>query len=182
MTRGAATATGHVHPIAPLSSDDIGLADPFSPFALDRFRPSAVYSVRDGSTAVTAGGNGQLGFTADSFNFVHQAITGDFDVKVRVFRLDILHGTASAGLVVREDLTPESRNFSIQASPANGDSNYHAAFRDLPDGSRADGSSSVWGDNLAAQVHAAWPDAWCRLTRVGQTFTAYVGSGGVYLF
>src|SRR5207302_9950129 len=113
-----------------------------------------------------------------SFNFIHQPITGDFDAKVRVFRLDILHGTAAAGLDVREDLTPGSRNFSLQASPVNGDANYHARIRDI-----ADGASDLWGTdgagNIASHYQAAWPNAWCRLQRLGQTFTAYVGSDGI---
>jgi len=157
---GGGTATGHVQALTPLVSVDLG--DP-----PDHYRPGSVYAWSDGTMTVTAGGLGLLG-PKDGGNFLYQPVTGDFDVKVRVSRLDQLLGSTSAGLMVRENLSAGSRNFNAVVVTRDG-GQYRAGFRPDQD------AAAPWGD--ATQV--TWPNAWLRLKREGQTFTAYYGDNGV---
>lgn len=103
--------------------------------------------------------------TSDQFRFVHRQITGDFDMRVRVESLGFTNAQSMAGLMARATLDGNSRNVFVKA--------------------RADGSdrmtyrSSTGGSTVGAgSGTVSFPNAWLRMTRVGNTFTTYASNDG----
>ncbi|QJE98190.1 hypothetical protein [Luteolibacter luteus] len=75
----------------------------------------------DASTTVTAGGGDTYG-TADSFTYLHEQRTGDFDVKVLLHNVDADDPTgqqtsAKGSLQVRASLSPGSPNIQVSGIP-----------------------------------------------------------------
>jgi len=127
------------------------------------------------TTVVTAGqaydmsaAGTRIGGTSDQFRFVYTAITGDFDIKVRIAAFSATDAWAKAGLMVRSSLSDNSPMFAAFAQASSGDDG--VVTRAKP------------GAN-AAQTTAGspkYPNAWLRIRRVGDTFTAYYGTDGTY--
>lgn len=112
----------------------------------------------------------------DSFNFVHQERTGDFDVRVQMTRLDQVNPSTRGGLMVREDLNAGSRNFFVGTYAAGGDNHWVSTIRMEMDG--ATGLAS--GDSYVIRGSTfAYPNVWFRLMRAGNTFTAFYGTDGI---
>ncbi|MEY2408708.1 MAG: large repetitive protein, partial [Verrucomicrobiota bacterium] len=63
-------------------------------------------------------GNGNFSGTNDSFSFGFEQRRGDFDVKVRVARLDFADAWTTAGLMAREDLGTNSRYTAVLSTPS----------------------------------------------------------------
>ena len=163
---GGGTASGLVQSFPPLISIDLGNPP-------ESYYPGSVYSFRNHSIAVTAAGINSIGWNQDRANFLYETIAGDFDLKVRVSRLDIVLGYTSAGLMVRENLNPGSRNYTILALAAGWAGNYQAWSRDA-----ADSLESFWPNQSADSYRVDYPNGWMRLQRTGQTFTAYISTDG----
>jgi len=114
----------------------------------------------------------------DGFHFVYEEKTGDFDVVVRVQRLDPTSPWAKAGLMARENLTPGSRNLNVVVDPAAvetvagglGANLYEANNRPLADLY----STNNWADVVPrANAGVPYPNAWMRLKRAGNEFRGY---------
>ena len=125
---------------------------------------STITAAGDGYN-ITATGTGFNG-NADQGNFAYQVWDGDFDVCVRVAALGTPDVFANAGLMAREDLTASGRFAAALATPA------------------MNGCFFAWRDPAASRTSqtgnfpANYPDTWLRLSRVGDTFTAYAGYDG----
>lgn len=141
-------------------------------------------------------GAGEMGGTYDESTFAYEEITGDFDKRVRVASQEASSIEARAGLMVREVLdekkarpidpaNPEeafSRYLQIHVNPVGtaftefdgtpvpGRNLYQINFRPLPGG--------VTEQPLADTNAPAYPNAWMRLKRVGQTFFVFRGTDG----
>jgi hypothetical protein len=167
LTGSHTTAVNRV----PLTDADIGNAgDPAIPSG---FYPS-------GTNAFTVECEGSdIWDTHDGFNFAYEMKTGDFDVVVRQKSTTHTSNWAKGGLMVRETLDQSSRDWNIVNDPASADGIM------APDGSglganavecnaRVDtsGASAAWSGGVAGTV-PAYPNAWVRLTRVGQLLSAY---------
>jgi len=137
-----------------LASVDIGSPAP----------PSDVFTCDGNTITITAGGNDIWG-NRDQFSFVGKAVEGDFDVQVRVTRLDFIGNNSSkAGLTMRETLDPKSRQHLVNVNPQAGANQYEALFREF------EGSlSTSWGGAFGVSL----PDGWMRLQRQGDMLTAY---------
>jgi hypothetical protein len=92
---------------APLQSDDIG--NPAIP---------GYTKATNGGLDIAAGGEDTWG-TSVEFRFAHQKRTGDFDVAVRVESLTAPHLYSRAGIMAREDLSPDSRHVFFLVFPDN---------------------------------------------------------------
>ncbi|MDB6133948.1 MAG: hypothetical protein JWM59_2191 [Verrucomicrobiales bacterium] len=150
--------------ILPWISEDIGLVDPPS---------SASATGADAFDVKTAGAD--IWLTQDSFHFVHQDRTGDFDVRVQMARLDPVNGSTRGGLMVREDLGAGSRNFFVGTYPAAGDNHWVSTARQETDGD----TTLAPGDSyVIREAGFAYPNVWFRLMRAGNTFTAFYGTNG----
>jgi regulation of enolase protein 1 (concanavalin A-like superfamily) len=91
---------------APWLIDDVGLVG-----------ISADASFEDDTFSVATEGNGFR--TSDSFGFIHQTLSGDGQVIGRIIDVENTTGSASAGIMIREDLTLNSRFAMVSLTPAN---------------------------------------------------------------
>ncbi|HOX04269.1 MAG TPA: PA14 domain-containing protein, partial [Candidatus Paceibacterota bacterium] len=149
---------------------------------------------------ITAGGSDIWG-TADQMVFAYKNMTGNFDLKFRGVSLWMTNSTFAAnnwakmGLMARESTNANSRNVFSAATPtgtmANGTASqntYTAQHRPANAGnsySSADGTLPLWPVVAGLQPGAlprptvTYPNTWCRLQRVGNTFYYYYSSDGV---
>lgn len=126
----------------------------------------------------------------DETTFVYEQVTGDFDKKVRVQYQDGSSTWARAGLIVRDVLnfgvdratqvTSAGRYQKCHVNPVGpvltGPGN---AGNALWEGNRrlvtgGDSNTAISSNNAAPM----YPGAWCRIQRVGQTFTIYRSDDG----
>ncbi len=111
---------------------DLVLADVDTPV------PGEVVTHADGAVTVTAGG-GDTYETSDSFTYLHEQRTGDFDVQVRVIELSVddpggAQQSAKGALHVRTSLEPGSPNVQVNATPVDGANYIETIARPLADG------------------------------------------------
>ena len=128
-------------------------------------------AVDESSVFYIWGGGSSIGGGSDAFRFVHQSISGDFELVARVAvqrNVDPLAETRSdsaAGVMVREGTGAGARHVSVVATPGSGVS---LRWRD------ATGASGG-----VATVSTLKQPVWVRLRRAGNTFTGYYsGNGG----
>jgi len=128
---------------------------------------------------VTAGGS-DIWNNADGFRYVYGQYTGDFDLKVRIPRLDPTDRWSKAGFVIRQDLTPGSPDLSAVITPhetaldgtGDGANDFEAGMRTAAAGATAD-----WGGRPTNSF--PWTNVWIRVQRVASTFKAFEGTDGV---
>ncbi len=132
----------------------------------------SVFSARADTFEITASGS-DIGGTNDHFRFLRQTATGNFDMAVRVTRLDPTDSLSKAGLMARENLTPGSRTIQTYFTPTAGSDEVEVAVRTSPNGTTTDS-----GFQIGPRASASSND-WLRLTRIGNIFTAYHGTNGV---
>jgi hypothetical protein len=122
------------------------------------FPPGSAFSCNEGDADILAGGADIWG-TADQFHYLYTTRTGDFDVKVKVERLDAADTWSKAGIVARASLDGASASVAAYTGPWL----YQAAIRRgtaLP--------TEGFGPNPVSEL----PNAWIRLRRCGHVFTA----------
>lgn len=157
------------------------------------------------SDAVSAGPDGfdlisggiQFWERYDESTFAYEQITGDFDKRIRVAFQDDTSAYARAGLMAREVLDEGksrptdpfdpaqafSRYVQVHVNPPktadgqDGNNAYEVLVRSFPGGI---GSPDLPTESLALadNVSPAYPNAWVRLKRSGQTFSFYRGNDG----
>jgi len=135
-------------PPSPWTSDDIGT------------RTIAGFSsYDDGKYTVKGGGNDIWGAT-DEFRYVHQPLLGDGEIVARVTAQSDTYEWAKAGIMIKESAVPGAPYALIALTPSHG-MHFQAKFNE-------DGGGFPY----------AFPDAWMKLTRVGDTVTAYQSDDG----
>jgi hypothetical protein len=132
--------------------------------------------------------------TYDEATFVYEQVSGDFDKKLRVEYQDGSSQWARAGLVVREvtgfgaDRNTQTTNAlagryqkcfvspvgATLTGPGTPGAQDWELNRRLVTGGATDGATMT-GANAVPQ----YPNAWCRIQRVGQTFTLFRSGDGV---
>jgi hypothetical protein len=144
----------------------------------------------------------------DEMTFVYESITGDFDKKVRVEYQDASSQWARAGLQLREVLnegtthdqafqetsnpTGEkfSESFTIRVNPAAGwtdpvtgtvnpGNNSYEVIHRPREGYRYTAYNAIYNINGGFGGVPAYPNAWMRLQRRGQTITCWKSDDGV---
>ena len=146
---------------------------------------NAVIPVGDNGFDVYSDGIGEWG-TYDEATFVYEEITGDFDKRVRVEYQDSSSQWARAGLIVR-DVTNFGVDRSAQDTGAAG--RYQKVHVNPVTTAMGTAGNNSWEGNRRLTTGAAttsaggngtpkYPNAWCRLQRVGQTFTIYRSDDG----
>ena len=103
---------------------------------------------------------------ADAFRFAYTRLAGDGSITARVTRLDAVHGWTKAGVMIRESLASGSRHAFMLTSAPRGH-----AFQRRTATSRT--STHTSGGRGTAPV-------WLRLTRAGNTFSAFSSADGVH--
>lgn len=152
-------------------NQDVGLSTGTPPVFSDPLMPGFAQAIGTDGFYLHAGGH-DIWDAADGFHFVYQALTGDYDVAARVAGLRLSDVWAKAGLMVRAELTADSRNYTIAATPTNGNNLITMQWR--LDKAAASGSLP---DNLRPRP-ALIPNAWLRVTRADQVFSFYYGTNG----
>ncbi len=127
--------------------------------------PGSIAFVENGVNIVAGGGD--LRGTNDQFNYSYQQRRGDFDVKVRVQRLDFADTWSLAGLMARETLTSTSRYAGVFSTPSIAGSFFQ--YR-----------TNAGGDiECSGAFPVNYPYTWLRLQRVGgNRFTGYASYDG----
>ncbi len=132
----------------------------------------------DGSFEVVAGGNDTWD-NSDSFTFLHQKVTGDFDVRVRVVSLEVdstaEQDYAKASIMARANDSAGSPNVQVNALPPTGANIFEAIYRPAQDGGTddlPDRPTPNYGDT------PGYPNAWLRMRRVENQFTTFFSNDG----
>ncbi|HTD85675.1 MAG TPA: immunoglobulin domain-containing protein, partial [Candidatus Binatia bacterium] len=154
--RGGGTVQGVVHG---LIAADIGSAG------------GATFTCASNRFEMATDGAG-FGGTADTFHFASMSRTNEFDVRVRLASLNATNANGMAGLVARVDSTPGGRTVNTFVTPLPGDNAYHATYR-----SNTATAAAPWPGG-SDKPGVPLPNAWIRLTRAGNAFTAYYGTNG----
>jgi regulation of enolase protein 1 (concanavalin A-like superfamily) len=102
--------------------------------------------------------------TADGFNFVHQALSGDGQVVARLLSLQNTNAYAKAGVMVRASLAADSANVLLDLKPDGG--------MELLARQSNGGSTRVVSSGAAAM------GTWLRLVRSGSKLTASTSIDG----
>jgi len=168
---------------APINSVGLTCTDVGTP-NFDPAYPSFIWVTGSGGYIVAAEGS-DIWANADGFNFTWELKTNDFDAVVRGVAISHTSNWAKEGLMVRESLDPNSRNWNIVNDPASADgimapdgsgfgaNNVECNMRDS-----IGGASGGW-KNLAGNNVPAYPNAWVRLKRTGNVLDAYLGVNGL---
>jgi regulation of enolase protein 1 (concanavalin A-like superfamily) len=119
----------------------------------------------DGSiTATVIGSGADIYDVSDAFQFDYQTLTGNGTITAHLVSETHTDDWAKAGVMIRETLTASSTHALVAVTPANG-----VAFqRRIATGGQ---SLHTYGPAVAAPY-------WVRLTRSGNTFSAYSSADG----
>lgn len=139
------------------------------PLFTDPIMPGFAQALGTDGFYVHAGGS-DVWNAADGMHFVHRLLTGDFDVSVRVDGLRLADQWSKAGLMVREDLDGNSRNYFFAATATNGVNQLTTQWRVTK------GAATV---NTATVTPAPIPNAWLRVTRTNQLLSFFYATNGV---
>ena len=122
--------------------------------------PGKVSYAENGNVYVLTAAGKDIWSNADSFSFVPEAVTGDFEVSVQVESLDRVEEWTKGGIMVRDGLDGNSKNVFLQLATAKGIFlTYRAAVGDI--------SHSKQIPNTAQER------GWMRIKREGNVFTCY---------
>lgn len=119
---------------------------------------------QSGSTFTVSGAGADVWGTHDEFQFLHQRVTGDFDLQARIDSLTDPHWWSKAGVMVRDSLQSDSPHGFVLVSAGSG-----TAFQRR----RAARGESVHTDGPFAGV-----PYWVKVSRRGSRLTAYLSRDG----
>jgi hypothetical protein len=126
----------------------------------------------DSNTVEVIGGGGDVWNTADQFYLASKSVSGNFDARVRVASLKGSNTITKAVIVARESTNADSRAFHVSVNPV-------PPGRDLAQM----GLRTVTGGTTAAvgtnATPGGIPNAWLRITRVGDVFTGYRSTNAI---
>ncbi|MBV8446076.1 MAG: hypothetical protein JOZ92_09190 [Candidatus Dormibacteraeota bacterium] len=116
-----------------------------------------------GTWTITGGGTDITG-TSDQFHFVWQSLTGDGSITVHIASQGDSSASAKAGIMLRASTDPAAPYYGVVVTPAQG---IKVQVRPTQGGSTT----------KIANPSGAAP-AWLRVTRSGNTFSAYTSPDG----
>jgi hypothetical protein len=134
----------------------------------------------NGEIDVIAGGSDIWG-AGDVGHLTLARRTGNFDVRVRVNELTRPDPITKAGLMVRDTLATNSRALFLSVNPSQLQISTNIGGRDLGEAGRRQATNSTtaaWPGSVTYNP-AAVPNAWVRVKRVGDQFTAMRSYDGV---
>ena len=117
-----------------------------------------------GTWTITAGGADITG-TADQFHYVWQTLSGDGSVSAHVASQTNSSSNAKAGVMLRASTDPGAPNYAVLVSPGAG---IKVQVRSVQGGTTT----------KLANPTGTTP-AWLKVSRSGNTFTAYTSTDGV---
>ncbi len=112
--------------------------------------------------------------TTDAFHYYYRELTGDFDVSVHTGSIPNTDSWAKAGLMVRQTLNADAENAMVRRRP-----NGEVSFQWRGDNGNDTVSTTSDGGSGESDVPNGYISAdWLRLTRSGDTITAYRSTNG----
>ncbi len=157
-----------------LTSKDVGTVNPTnSALFSDPIYVGSTVALGQGVFTVKAGGS-DIWETHDGFHFTYKEVTGDFEAKVRVESLLFTSTWSKAGLMIRESLDMGSRNYNTVVDPTAGANVWEPNYR-----AETNGASANAPGEIARVTPVSYPNAWIKLTRVGQVVTSFKSTNGV---
>ncbi|MGJ8725862.1 MAG: glycosyl hydrolase [Roseibacillus sp.] len=118
------------------------------------------FSDHNSGTYTLNGWGNDIWSNADQLHYLYRSLSGDGEIVARVTALSDTHFWAKAGLMIREDLTAGARNAFALMRPDN-----QPFYQNRPIADANTSVSTATGDTAA--------DKWLRLTRAGNTFSAF---------
>lgn len=125
--------------------------------------PGRIVTVPDG---FDLSGAGTIGDAADAFQFAYQPVTGNFDRRLRLARLDPTDPFAQAGWMARATLDANSPFAAALATPGQVGSYFLARS--------STGANAARGTSQPVN----YPETWLRLSRAGNVFRAFTSYDG----
>jgi hypothetical protein len=125
---------------------------------------SQSYNPTSGTWTIKAGGSDISGF-ADGFHFVWQKLPGNGSVIAHVLSQTNTSPGAKAGVMLRATTAAGSPNYALLVSPG--------------EGIKAQVRKTLNGDTQKLANPAGTTPAWLKITRSGNTYTAYTSTNGV---
>lgn len=124
---------------------------------------------QDDDVYIVTGSGTDIWNASDGFRFTYIQVSGDATFSARIIYLQNVHPHAKIGVMFRESLDPDSVFFHAASKPVN-TSNLMFDYRSSTGATAANftGISSPLPEN----------EAWVRVQRVGNTFTAYSSLDG----
>lgn len=122
----------------------------------------------NGVFTIDAGGADIFG-TSDEFRFVHQEWSGDAQLIARVGAVEMTHGWAKAGLMLRETTAAGAKNVMLAVTPSNGVQMHH----------RDTGGGLSTSDQVVGSIAAPY---FLRLERRGSVYTGWHSPDGEIWF
>ncbi len=153
------------------------------PATLGTYTPGATSTLTSDGTGyypninVNAGTNSDVNATGDVMTFAYESVTGDFDRRVRITGVaaDPTNPTdtwTQGGLEVRVATNHYSASFQLTVANPAGANQVRFSGRSLDGANYTDYGRDYGG------VTNVLPNQWIRIRRVGNYFTAYVGTNG----
>jgi regulation of enolase protein 1 (concanavalin A-like superfamily) len=136
-----------------------GLPQPWVDGDIGSPTPAGSATFADNTFTVKGGGTDIWGAT-DQLNYVSQPLVGDGSITARVTSQTNTDPWAKAGVMIKESTTAGSKYAAMMVTPGNG---YRMQY-------------NFNGDQGGGTY--TFPNAWVRLTRDGNVFTAYRSSDG----
>ncbi|MGH7196399.1 MAG: PQQ-dependent sugar dehydrogenase [Candidatus Saccharimonadales bacterium] len=118
------------------------------------------YDSYDNGTYTVRGAGGDIWGTIDEFHYLHQPLNGDGEIIARVTSQDRTSDWAKSGIMIKESATPGAKYALLAVTPDNG-INFQYNF-----------------DGQGASTPYTFPNAWLKLKRAGNVFTAYTSADG----
>jgi len=142
-----------------------GLASPWADTDIGSVGLNGSASMSAGGVFSINGSGADIYYTTDAFHYVYEPLNGDGSIVARVVSVQNTSNWAKSGVMIRETLTPDSRQADVVVSPGKG-----VVFQ------RRDNTGGGSSNTAGVMATAPW---WVKLTRSASTFTAYQSSDGV---
>ena len=136
---------------------------------------TASYDSATDALTIVGGGN-DIWDQTDEFTYAYGQKAGDFDVQVRVESLTLAANWTKAGIMIRESLAEDSRMVFLRTTPTAGANDTKLAYR--TGAPNVAGESGGQHEDPADQNIPGYPNAWLRVVRSGNVFSAHISADG----
>jgi len=156
------------NPIGPNSTATIQLSGLQAQDIGDVVDAATIVPYQNGEFDILAGGRA-IWANQDSYNFIYEQRTGDFDVKAQIARYVSADNQARAGLMMRESADPGSKNVDLVL---------YRPERQLWGLTLRTDNGGQTTQPFARGGPVTPPNAWVRMKRMGNDVTVYLGTNG----
>lgn len=143
--------------------------------------PTGAVTNNGGGNYTLDAGGGDIWAASDSFSFAYTEVTGDFDVKVRIEKVEAVARWCKIGIMARETLAGDSRYFFNRVAPAgrmlddrnDGVNDWRVMYRTgLLNNGGVNGGEHEEIDGSNPYGAPQFPYCWSRIVRRGNVFYA----------